>query len=165
MNALQQQAHRDAWGPPVVFPAHLSPRAREEPAPKKGDTVMIRFRSHDGQWFEVEGQINETLMSVAKRHNLPGIEATCGGELECATCHAYLCDAHTDPLAQGQVDTALADAEAILHKDAQVSEEEDDMLEYALRRKATSRLTCQVRITPGMAAWMKRGGRIELPPY
>ncbi|WFD18060.1 lipoyl synthase [Malassezia caprae] len=165
MNALQQQAHRDAWGPPVVFPAHLAPREREEPAPEKSDTVMLRFRSHEGQWFDVEGQIGETLMSVAKRHNLPGIEATCGGELECATCHAYLCDAHADPLAQGQVDSALADAECFLHEDAQVSDEEDDMLEYALQRKAASRLTCQVRVSPGMTAWMKRGGRIELPPY
>lgn len=165
MNALQQQAHRDAWGPPVVFPAHLAPLPREEAAPKSEDVVTLRFRSHDGQWFDVEGQIGETLMSVAKRHDLPGIEATCGGELECATCHAYLCDANADPLAQGQVDTALADAEAILDGDAHVSDEEDDMLEYALRRKHSSRLTCQVRVTPGMAAWMKRGGRIELPQH
>lgn len=166
MNALQQQAHRDAWGPSVVFPAHLAPRAREEvQATKTHDTVALRFRSREGQWFEVEGRLGETLMSVAKRHDLPAIEATCGGELECATCHAYLCDANADPLAQGQLDTPLAGADAILGDDAEISDEEDDMLEYALRRKASSRLTCQVRVTPGMAAWMKRGGRIELPPH
>ena len=46
-----------------------------------------------------------------------------------------------------------------------VSEEEDDMLEYALFRKPTSRLTCQVRVSNELAEWMRRGGRVELPQY
>ena len=120
-----------------------------------------RVNNRKRGWYNVDGHIGESLMEVAKRHNLPSIEATCGGELECATCHAYLCDASdgSDPATRGDINRAPSWSAAA------VSDEEDDMLEYALRRKHSSRLTCQVRVTPGMAAWMKRGGRIELPQH
>ena len=100
-------------------------------------------------------------MEVAKRHNLPSIEATCGGELECATCHAYLCDAKdgSNPATRGDIDRAPS------WSTAAVSDEEDDMLEYAPFRKASSRLTCQVRVSQALSDWMQRGGRVELDRY
>lgn len=123
-------------------------------------TVPLRFHGYDGTWYDVDGYIGETLMEVAKRNDLPGIEATCEGELECATCHAYLCDASpTDPLARGLVDHPASGLPV------DISDDEDDMLEYAIARKPSSRLTCQIPVTHRLAQWMQQGGRAELPRY
>lgn len=45
------------------------------------------------------------------------------------------------------------------------SDEESDMLDYAISRRPTSRLTCQVTLTPELAQWFKQGGRIQLSRY
>ncbi|WFD05130.1 lipoyl synthase [Malassezia vespertilionis] len=170
LSSLEQREHMSIWGPSLVYSAQLKPRARlgtPEPTPKEvpvSDTAIpLRFRSFEGEWFDATGVLGESLMQVAKRHDLPGIEATCEGELECATCHAYLCDALPgDAMGRGDVDNMPKDADQLF---GPISDEEDDMLEYALRLKPSSRLTCQVRVTRDVAAWMRRGGRVELPQY
>ena len=176
MSAEQQREHFGIWGPPTIPPAQITPRRRgaaaASPSPAASaataaanathdSTVQLRFRAYDGTWHIVPGYIGETVMQVARRHELPGIEATCGGDLECATCHAYLCEPRqgADPAERGDVEDEPK--QLSFH----VSEEEDDMLEYALFRKPTSRLTCQVRVSNELAEWMRRGGRVELPQY
>ena len=172
MSQSEQRDHRDVWGPPIVHTAHITPARRSRshsrsptPSPPAAvdtrTTVPLRFHAHDGTWYNVDGHIGESLMEVAKRHNLPSIEATCGGELECATCHAYLCDASdgSDPATRGDINRAPSWSAAA------VSDEEDDMLEYAPFRKASSRLTCQVRVSQALSDWMQRGGRIELDRF
>ncbi|WFD29377.1 lipoyl synthase [Malassezia sp. CBS 17886] len=123
-------------------------------------TVPLRFRSADGDWFHVEGRVGESLMEAARRHDLPGIEAACEGALECATCHAYLCDpADGAPdTARGAVDAPPGDAERAFGR-AEPSEDEDDMLECTIDRRGSSRLTCQIPVSPALSAWMQRGGR------
>lgn len=161
MKSLEMHEHMGLWGPPVVYTAQITPRARGGDTVRRqniADIVPLRFRTVDGAWHEVEGRLGETLMQVCKRHDLPGIEATCGGNLECATCHAYLCDG--SGAGRGNVDSApVADALPGL------SDEEDDMLEYAVQRKGASRLMCQIPVTRGLSKWMQRGGRVELTPY
>lgn len=180
MSKLEQQEHMNVWGPPLIHSAQLVPRRRTAPPAgtkttpksdfesKKADTpgtpVPLRFHGYDGTWYDVEGFIGESLMETAKRHDLPGIEATCGGELECATCHAYLCGTLPggDPQARGDLEHEPSEASALF---GELSDEEDDMLEYALSRKASSRLTCRIPVSRRISDWTRKGGRIELPRY
>ncbi|WFC98269.1 lipoyl synthase [Malassezia yamatoensis] len=184
MKAQQARDHMDLWGPPVVHTAQIAPRARgfsasetsqaastqentqEYPGAKDSAETSehhtLRFHGYDGTWYDVQGQEGETLMDTATRHNLPSIEATCGGELECATCHAYLCNAAADPNARGDITQEVPNSDELF---GSISDEEDDMLEYAIDRQPTSRLTCQIPVTRRIAQWMQNGGRVELPRY
>ncbi len=61
-----------------------------------------------------------------------GIEGECEGSAACATCHVWVDDAwfaRLDP----------------------PSDAELDMLDCAFNTRATSRLCCQIRVTPAMA--------------
>ncbi len=178
MSQEKMMQHYEHWGPPLTQAATITPRARTgpassssaagtvqpaaapAPAPAATSEVPLRFRSYEGEWFEVSGRLGETLKDTAKRHNLPSIEATCGGAAECCTCHAYFAEAGEEAQGLGQVDGAPP--EEII---GGPKEEEDDMLDYAVSRKATSRLTCQVKVTKELSEWMQKGGRIELPRF
>ena len=69
-----------------------------------------------------------TVMEAGRDANL-GIEGTCGGCLSCATCHVIV-----DP-----------DWYA---KTGGPSEDEEDMLDLAFSLSETSRLGCQIAMTP-----------------
>lgn len=127
-----------------------------------GEGVTLRFRSFDGEWFDVPAQIGDNVMKVAKAAGLPSIEATCGGQLECATCHAYVAAPAdpADPLGDSDLDEPAP--EDVLPPPA---EAEDDMLDYAMSREPASRLTCQLTVTPALVAWIGKGGRIQLPRF
>ena len=43
--------------------------------------VDLRFKTWDGDLRDVKADIGETLLQVAKRHDLPSMEGTCGGNL------------------------------------------------------------------------------------
>lgn len=174
LDKLTQNEHYSIWGPPVVYPAHVVPRARagaptSKPAAKpeakptaQPAGIQMRFRTPQGEWIDIGARPGESLMEVARANELPGIDGTCDGNLECATCHAYICGPGEDPNGPGDLDApAPEDAGA-----GEVSEAEDDMLEYAIARHGASRLTCQVRVNDALSRWMMtKGGRIELPQY
>ncbi|MDA7086298.1 2Fe-2S iron-sulfur cluster-binding protein [Pseudomonas sp. SA3-5] len=80
---------------------------------------------HNGTVHQVTGEIGQSVMQAAMFASVPGIQGDCGGACSCATCHAYVDD-------QWQV--RMPEAEST----------EADMLEYAVGRRATSRLTCQL---------------------
>ncbi|MBS7691903.1 2Fe-2S iron-sulfur cluster binding domain-containing protein [Pseudomonas lalucatii] len=86
---------------------------------------------HDGTEHQVTGDIGQSVMQAAMFASVPGIQGDCGGACSCATCHAYVDD----------------------HWHARVPEAEGseaDMLEYAVERRATSRLTCQLVISEAL---------------
>ena len=58
--------------------------------------TKINFVSTDGNIDEFEAKIGDTVMEVATRNGVPGIEADCGGSCSCATCHVYIDDAFRD---------------------------------------------------------------------
>ena len=87
----------------------------------------ITFVDSAGQSRIVEAENGSTLMEVAIRNNIPGIEAECGGACACATCHVYVSDEWTD----------------MVGKPAPM---EEDMLDFAYDVRATSRLSCQIRV-------------------
>jgi len=91
--------------------------------------VTIIFETPEGR-REVQAKIGVSVMETAVMNNISGIEAECGGACICATCHVY-----TDNV-----------PEELLKP---MSSEEDDMLDMATaERRATSRLSCQLRVTP-----------------
>jgi len=96
------------------------------------DAVAITFESPDGRTHEVAARPGASLMEAAIMNNVPGIEAECGGSCICATCHVY-CDQFAE----------LVGAPG---------EDEDAMLELAAaERRAASRLSCQIKVTPELA--------------
>ena len=91
--------------------------------------VQVTFVSPAGVTRQVEAEIGETLMQAAVRDRIEGIEAACGGSMVCGTCHIYLDDkafAALGPAGGG----------------------EQDMLEFGVEVEPTSRLCCQIRVTP-----------------
>ncbi len=93
--------------------------------------TKIIFVDPDGTRHEVEAEDGETAMETAIRNGISGIVAECGGSLTCATCHVY-------------VDTAWSD------KVGAPTPPEEDMLDFAYDLRPTSRLSCQIKISPDL---------------
>jgi 2Fe-2S ferredoxin len=89
----------------------------------------ITYIEHTGKEHVVEAPVGQTVMEAAVKHAVPGIDADCGGACACATCHVY-------------VDPAWAD------KTGEASSMEQSMLDFANDVEDTSRLSCQIKITP-----------------
>jgi ferredoxin, 2Fe-2S len=87
----------------------------------------ITYVDSSGKERTVEGKNGMTVMETAIKHNVPGIDADCGGACACATCHVY-------------VDPAFAD------KVGKSSAMEQSMLDFAENVRETSRLSCQIKI-------------------
>jgi 2Fe-2S ferredoxin len=98
----------------------------------KATMAKITYIEHDGTEHVIDVPAGMTVMEGARDNNVPGIDADCGGACACSTCHAYI-----DP----------AWVEKIPPKEAM----EEDMLDFAWHPDpATSRLTCQIKVTEDM---------------
>ncbi|MEO1044512.1 MAG: 2Fe-2S iron-sulfur cluster-binding protein [Pseudomonadota bacterium] len=93
--------------------------------------VTIRFVSADGKQEQVAtGIVGEKLLGLAQANGQP-LEGTCEGQMACSTCHVIL-----------EKEDFLQLPEA--------SEMEEDMLDLASAVTATSRLSCQIVLSPDM---------------
>lgn len=90
--------------------------------------AKITFIQPDGSSREIDATPGVTVMEAAKLHDIPGIEAECGGACACATCHVY-------------VDPAWREAVG------NPAEMEEDMLDFAFDVREESRLSCQIKVT------------------
>ena len=90
--------------------------------------ALVKFITHDGNEFEANVNVGDTIMTAAIDNGIDAIIAECGGACSCATCHCYIDEAWNDKLSPAE-------------------EIEKDMLECALDPKPTSRLSCQVTMT------------------
>jgi 2Fe-2S ferredoxin len=88
----------------------------------------ITFIQPDGTAQTVEAETGMTVMETARKNDIEGIEAECGGACACATCHVYV-------------------EEAWREKTGSPSEMEEDMLDFAFEVRETSRLSCQIKVT------------------
>lgn len=86
------------------------------------------FVETDGTRREVDAPVGLSVLEVARRHDID-LEGACEGSLACSTCHVVI-----DP----DWYERLPDA----------AEDEEDMLDLAFGLTKTSRLGCQIRITP-----------------
>jgi 2Fe-2S ferredoxin len=91
----------------------------------------VVFIEPSGERREVEAAVGVSLMEAARQNQVDGIVAQCGGACACATCHVYVSAAWFDRLAPRD-------------------EMEEGMLENAWERRATSRLSCQIPVTPDL---------------
>ena len=48
--------------------------------------TTIVYIEHDGTRHEVDAENGLSVMEVAVKNNIPGIDADCGGACACATC-------------------------------------------------------------------------------
>jgi len=100
----------------------------------------ITYVEHSGKEHTVEVAEGLTVMEGAVSHNIPGIDADCGGACACSTCHVYV-----DP--------------AWLEKLPPKEDMELDMLDFAYEPDPErSRLTCQLKVTAALD-----GLRVQMP--
>ena len=52
--------------------------------------AKITYIEHNGTNHTVDVQNGLTVMEGAVQNNIPGIDADCGGSMDCATCHVYV---------------------------------------------------------------------------
>ena len=93
--------------------------------------AKITFVSHDGTESTFEGENGMTVMEVAVKNSVEGIDADCGGACACATCHVYV-------------------REEWQGKTGERAEMEDDMLDFAFEVKENSRLSCQLKVSDAL---------------
>ncbi|MCC6599032.1 MAG: 2Fe-2S iron-sulfur cluster binding domain-containing protein [Alphaproteobacteria bacterium] len=94
----------------------------------------VVFIYPDGTSRAVQADLHFSLMQVAQRAGIPGIEGVCGGSMACATCHVLI---HPDWAAR-------------IGRNNEKTEEEIDTLELASGTGVHSRLSCQIEITPDL---------------
>ncbi len=90
--------------------------------------AKITFIEHNGKSHEIEASNGGTVMEAATKHNVPGIDADCGGACACATCHVYVDDAWLSRLNP-------------------MGSMEESMLDFAEGVQPNSRLSCQIVVT------------------
>ena len=90
--------------------------------------VKVVFSEHDGNSHEVNAYTGESLMEAAVSNNVPGIDADCGGNCACATCHVFI-------------------TPEWISKVGERREMENSMLEFSENQKSNSRLACQIKIS------------------
>ena len=82
----------------------------------------------DGNTVTVDAKEGMTLLEVAEENNIP-VSSPCGGNLACGQCHVII-------------------DEEYFSKTGGISEREQDVLDFVPYVTDTSRLACQVKITP-----------------
>jgi 2Fe-2S ferredoxin len=102
----------------------------------------MTFTLRDGTSREVDAPLGLSVLEVAHKHGVD-IEGACEGSLACSTCHVIV-----DPEWYPRL--------------AKATEDEEDMLDLAFGLQATSRLGCQIVMTPeldGLSVKLPAGTR------
>ena len=89
------------------------------------------FIAAGGEPRAVEAANGDSAMRAAVSRNVPGIDAECGGACACATCHVEVDEAWAG---------RLPPPERL----------ETETLDFVAHRTPTSRLSCQIRVTPDL---------------
>ncbi|MEM1196271.1 MAG: 2Fe-2S iron-sulfur cluster-binding protein [Pseudomonadota bacterium] len=91
-------------------------------------SVTVTFIDPRGQAVAASARPGDSLLRAGQAAGLP-LEGTCEGQMACSTCHVVVAAEWFDTLPRS-------------------SEEEEDMLDFAAGVRRTSRLACQVELTP-----------------
>ncbi|KQN25940.1 2Fe-2S ferredoxin [Sphingomonas sp. Leaf33] len=92
--------------------------------------IRVHLIGTDGRTTEAHGEAGDTLLRLAQAAGQP-LEGTCEGQMACSTCHVIVAAEDFDRLPPA-------------------SEEEEDMLDLAAVATRTSRLACQIVLTPAI---------------
>ena len=90
-----------------------------------GNALQVHFLLPDGSRRSVAANPGDRLMHVAVDNGLPGIIGQCGGGCTCCTCHCWV----EEPWAA---------------RLPEPTQDELDLLIYALGFNPSSRLSCQI---------------------
>jgi ferredoxin, 2Fe-2S len=93
----------------------------------------VTYIEHNGREHTVDVPVGLSVMRGAVDNNIPGIDADCGGECACATCHVYVQDpwfATTGKPEDGS--------------------QEASMLSFAALAQPNSRLSCQIKMSEAL---------------
>lgn len=101
---------------------HLDP-------PKPGEELHVTFIDKDGEKYTFEVAKGDNLLDIAQANDIE-MEGACGGSCACSTCHV------------------IVESEEMYDKIPEASDDENDMLDLAFGLTETSRLGCQVHMTP-----------------
>lgn len=93
----------------------------------------VTYIEYNGTQHDQEVPIGLSVMRGAVDNNVPGIDADCGGECACATCHVYV-----DPAWLDRVGTPEAGSQ------------EASMLSFAATAEPNSRLSCQIKMSEAL---------------
>jgi 2Fe-2S ferredoxin len=93
----------------------------------------ITYIEHGGAEHTVEVPEGLSVMRGAVDNNISGIDADCGGECACATCHVY-------------VDAAWLATTGL----PQPGSQEASMLSFAALAQPNSRLSCQIKVSDAL---------------
>src|SRR5918998_80190 len=91
----------------------------------------VTYIEHSGAEHEIEVPVGLSVMRGAVDNNVPGIDADCGGECACATCHVYV-------------------DEAWLAKTGDQWEQGRSMPSSAATAQPNSRLSCQISVSEAL---------------
>jgi ferredoxin, 2Fe-2S len=97
------------------------------PAPMPQLIVTTR----EGEERKLESPSGRSVMEAVREAGIDGLMALCGGSCTCATCHVY-------------VDPAFASALPPMSGD------EDALLDGSSHRQESSRLSCQIELSPSL---------------
>jgi 2Fe-2S ferredoxin len=92
--------------------------------------VTIHFINADGTKTSVEAPVGLSVLEVAHQNGVD-LEGACEGSLACSTCHVIVEEGFYEALPEA-------------------TEDEEDMLDLAFGLTATSRLGCQIILSPEM---------------
>ncbi|MBO6503514.1 MAG: 2Fe-2S iron-sulfur cluster binding domain-containing protein [Kordiimonadaceae bacterium] len=101
-------------------------------------TVTVTFVLHDGEEIEASGAAGSTVLELAQSAGVE-IEGACEGNMACSTCHVVVDETSFSSLPEP-------------------TEDEEEMLDLATGLKRTSRLGCQIEVSPAVD-----GMRLEVP--
>ncbi|CUA77068.1 Adrenodoxin homolog, mitochondrial [Rhizoctonia solani] len=111
--------------------------------PEPGTGIKLHFKDSKGALVKtIECNEGDNILDLAHEHDID-LEGACEGSVACSTCHVILTPEHYDLLPEPD-------------------DEENDMLDMAFGLTDTSRLGCQVKITPeldGMTATLPSATR------
>ena len=89
----------------------------------------VIYIEYDGTEHRVEVPPGLSVMRGAVDNNVPGIDADCGGQCACATCHVYVDPGWFDKIGEPVPDSLEA-----------------SMLSFAAAAEPNSRLACQIKM-------------------
>jgi|TARA_B110000503_G_C7072870_1_gene381603 ferredoxin, 2Fe-2S len=92
---------------------------------------LIHYIESNGDEYEAEVALGDSVMQGAVGAMIDGILAECGGKCRCGTCHCYVDEDWMD-------------------KAGEVSDAEKIMLEMVVDPQANSRLSCQIIATKAL---------------
>ena len=93
--------------------------------------AKVTYIEFNGKQHTIDVPAGTSAMRGAVDNGVPGIDADCGGQCACGTCHVYV-------------------AAEWLAKTGAQGPAELEMLDFAAGTKPNSRLACQIQITDAL---------------